>query len=154
MSYHLFCIYGKETIHFTRFFLEKQCSFSAKLSHYLYKVQNLCCLGCCSISLEQALNCICTQVIINVNVFIQKNIYPIQNYVQTSMGNCWLQDNVSFLCSAYDVAQLYLNLLEKFRLVLLIKDLLVRKHVNSNLNANQSKFFENKTMFCSDCIYV
>ena len=51
-----------------------------------------------------------------------------------------------FLCSVSDVAFLFDNLSENLRLVLLIKDLLIKKHVNSNLNTDQSNFLANKTV--------
>ena len=48
------------------------------------------------------------------------------------------------LCSALDVAQRFLNILENFKLVLL--NLLIKKRADSNLNADQSNFLENKTV--------
>ena len=51
-----------------------------------------------SISLEEPLNYICTQVSIKVTVFVENALNPIQNYVQLSMPNCYF----------------FLNLLETF----------------------------------------
>ena len=51
-----------------------------------------------------------------------------------------------YLCFVSDVAQLLPNLLKNLRLVLLMKDLLIKKPVNSNLNADQGKFLANKTV--------
>ena len=65
---------------------------------YLFKVYASCCLTCCCIT------CVWTQVTIKINVFIQKNLYPIQNYVQISMETACSQiDFPSFLmfCLGY-----------------------------------------------------
>ena len=59
-----------------------------------------------------------------------------------------------FLCSVSDVAFLFDNLSENLRLVLLIKDLLIKKHVNSNLNTYQSNFLANKTVRLVLGLYV
>ena len=56
------------------------------------------------------------------------------------------QTFLSFLCSVSGVVWLFLKLLEIFRLVLLMKDLLMKKWQNSNLNANQKSFLANKTV--------
>ena len=79
------------------FLKKRQCSFSSEPLRYLFKVQASFYLTCCSISLEEVLNCICTQVRIKVNVLIQRNMYPIQNYVQIYMENCLFRDKFSFL---------------------------------------------------------
>ena len=50
------------------------------------------------------------------------------------------------LCSVSDVTQCFLTLLENFRLLLLMKNLLIQKSVDSNLNADQSNFPANKTV--------
>ena len=65
---------------------------------YLFKVYASCCWTCCCIT------CVWTQVTIKVNVFIQKNLYPIQNYVQISIETACSQiDFPSFLmfCLGY-----------------------------------------------------
>ena len=62
----------------------------------LFKVRASCYLTCCCISLEELFNCVCTQVSINVNESVEKIMYPIQNYVQVSMGNCFFSDKFSF----------------------------------------------------------
>ena len=41
---------------------------------FLFEVYVSCCLTCYSISLEKPLKCICTQVSMKVNVFMQNNI--------------------------------------------------------------------------------
>ena len=51
---------------------------------------------------------------------------------------------LSFLRFALDVAQLFLNIFENFKLLWLMKDLLTKKRVDSNLNAYQSSFRANK----------
>ena len=51
---------------------------------------------------------------------------------------------LSFLRFALDVAQLFLNIFENFKLLWLMKDLLTKKRVDSNLNAYQSNFRANK----------
>ena len=49
-------------------------------------------------------------------------MYTIQSYVQIFMENCLSPDTISFpgKNSVWDVAQLFLDLLENFRLLLLI----------------------------------
>ena len=51
---------------------------------------------------------------------------------------------LSFLRFALDVAQLFLNIFENFKSLWLMKDLLTKKRVDSNLNAYQSNFRANK----------
>ena len=51
---------------------------------------------------------------------------------------------LSFLRFALEVAQLFLNIFENFKLLWLMKDLLTKKRVDSNLNAYQSNFRANK----------
>ena len=51
---------------------------------------------------------------------------------------------LSFLRFALDVAQLFLNIFENFKLLWLMKDLLTKKRLDSNLNAYQSNFRANK----------
>ena len=46
---------------------------------------------------EGNLNCICTQVNMKLNIFKQNIMYPIQNYVQTSLKNCLFPDKFSLL---------------------------------------------------------
>ena len=73
------------------------CSLAFMLLN-LFKARASFCLTRCSISLAEHLKCVCTQVTIKVDVFIQKNMYPIQNYVQISMVNHLFQELlVSFL---------------------------------------------------------
>ena len=75
------------------------------------------------ISLEGFLNCICAHVSIKVNVFIQKNAYPIHNYVINLWKTVCSEKNITVLlkfCLGY-----YLALWKIVRLVLLIKE----KHI-------------------------
>ena len=53
------------------------------------------------ISLEGLLNCICTHASIKVNVFIQKNIYPIYIYAQKSREKCLSPDKCPFLLTFF-----------------------------------------------------
>ena len=91
MFYHLFCINRKETI---STFLKKQRIFKTSLYEPHLRKQLLYNLLIC---LEGLLNCICTHVSIKVNVFIQKNVYHIHNYVHKSMKNWKLIISYSFL---------------------------------------------------------
>ena len=54
-------------------------------------------LNSLSISFERPLNCICTYVGIKVNLFIQKSIDYIHNYVQKSVENCLFLFILSFI---------------------------------------------------------
>ena len=49
------------------------------------------------ISLEEHLNCICAQGSMKVNVFIQKTMYAIQNYVKIFEENSLFSGKFSFL---------------------------------------------------------
>ena len=69
------------------------------------------------------------QVSIKVNVFIQNNIIRKTAYYQINF--------LLFLKFCLGCSLAFLNLSEKFRQVLPIKDLLIKKRVNSNLNADQ-----------------
>ena len=80
MFYHLFCINGKETIYCTSFFFKKNLFFSRGFTLLdVFKFWASCYLTYCSISFEKPLNCICIQLSIKVNIFIRKNMYPLQN---------------------------------------------------------------------------
>ena len=72
----------------------------------LFEIQTSCCFTCCSIFLEEPLNCVCTQLSIRVIAFIKKIVYPIPNYVQIPLGNCLFPDKFLFLSdvSVSDVA--------------------------------------------------
>ena len=53
------------------------CSLAFMLLN-LFKARTSFCLTRCSIFLAEHLKCVCTQVTIKVDVFIQKNMYPIR----------------------------------------------------------------------------
>ena len=69
------------------------------------------------------------QVTIKVNVFIQNNIICKTAYSQINF--------LLFLEFSLGCCLAFLNLFEKFRQVLPIKDLLIKKRVKSNFNADQ-----------------
>ena len=63
--------------------------------------------------------------------------------------------NFSFLLMlSLRCCSLLLNLLENFRLVFLMKDWLIKKRVNYNLNADQSSFLANKNLRHALELYV
>ena len=75
--------------------------------------------------------------ILKTNVFIQKNII---------CKTVCSQINFPFSYVPSQLLLSFLNLLENFRLVLPMKDLRIKKRVNSNLNADQSNFLANETV--------
>ena len=136
MSYHLFCIYSKETIYCVFF----KYSFLAESLRYSSKFQVSSCIIVALFLLKKL-----------YTVFVHKQhkskcIYT-KEYVSYARlctdiyGKLFVAKKVffSFLRSVSDVAQLFLNLLENFRLVLLIKDLLIRKRVNFKVKILQAK---------------
>ena len=96
MFYHVFCINRKETIN-TFFF--KKSIFSVQplrlVSSLWLTLLNLL-LNSLPISIEGPLNCIWAHGTIKVNVFIQKNIDHIYNYVQKSFSTAEKCPNTEF----------------------------------------------------------
>ena len=122
MFYHIFYINCKETINTKNTFFQSSLNityFKPNLSHTLLNLllNNLHMLD----------------ISIKVNVFIQKNINHIHNYVPKSIENCLFLFILSFVL---DIASLFLNLSE---------NLLINR-ANSNLNADQSDFPANQTV--------
>ena len=79
-----------------------------------FKVRDSQCLTCCSISLEEPLNFTYTQVSLKVNVYMQMNIYPIQNYTQVPIENCLFPDKFSSLSGALSRMNLLANITVRF----------------------------------------
>ena len=98
------------------------------------------------ISLKGHLNCICTDISIKANVFIQKNIYHIHTYVHKSIENCLFKDKFPFSSSVLSriLPSFPLIFWKILRLLLLIKDLLIKKCANCSFNANRCNFLVNK----------
>ena len=53
------------------------------------------------VSLERPLNCICTYGRIKVNVFMEKNVDHIHNYVQKSFSTAWKVSTCEVLSGSY-----------------------------------------------------
>ena len=99
------------------------------------------------ICLEGPLNCICTQISINVYVFIQKSMYHIQNHVQISNQNCSFQDKFSFF---FLFIMFCLGSLEYIKVVLLIR--LSYKKTCKFYFQRKSKYFSCKQN-CDVCFW-
>ena len=83
MFYHVFCINRNEAINTfkkrTKYFFSP--AFTLLISRFRLTLLNLF-FNNLPISVEGPLNCICTHGTTKVNIFIQKHIDNIQNYVQ------------------------------------------------------------------------
>ena len=89
MFYHVCCVNRKETIKTkkkTKYFFSP--AFTVLVSSLWLTLLNLL-LNNLPLSLEGPLNCICAHANIRENVFIQKNIDHIHNYVQKSFSTAW-----------------------------------------------------------------
>ena len=100
-------------------------------------------------SLEGSLNCIYTNVNIKVNVYTQNNTYNIHKYVQKSMENCLFGDKYSFSFEFLSRILFNFSLIfgKNLRIGLLTKNLFVKKHARSDLNAERSDVLAKKTVY-------